>query len=369
ESSTSCVYRVREPALRRWLAVKVFAPALAENARARMRFDREVQAVASLSHPNIVSLHWAGTLANGLPYFAMEYIRGRTLADKLHVEDVLSVDETRHVMGELASALVLAHRRDIVHRDVQPSNILLDEDSGRSLLADFGFARILATADTQVPRITKSGELIGNPTYMSPEQLKGQRITDRCDIYSLGLVAFEMLTGRSPYDAASRREKYAAHIEAKPRPIADFRGDVDEELQQLIAHCLAKQPEHRPSAADVVQHLESPVPRPLPTPTPDEDGRSFFTELVRRRVPHVLAIFAPAGWLVVELVQQMETAEFLPAPAHHLTLVTYLIGLPGVTVGAWFHGEEGRQKRRRAEVCWYAILAVIWLAVCAMVLF
>lgn len=368
ESTTSCVYRVRQPGLRRWLAVKVFSPALAENSRARMRFEREVQAVGSLSHPNIVSLHWAGVLSNGLPYFSMEYVPGRTLAEKLRAEESLSVDETRSVMREMASALTLAHRRGVVHRDLQPSNVLLDEDTGRSLLSDFGIARILATAETQPPRITESGELVGNPTYASPEQLKGERITDRCDIYGLGLLTFEMLTGRSPYDADSRQEKLAAHIKGSPRPISDFRQDVDEELQKLVAHCLVKQPEYRPSAADILRHLESPEPLPAP-PSPLDGSRSFFTRLVERRVPHVLAVFAPAGFLVVELVDQLEGINFLPPPAHQLTIVTYLVGLPGVTIGAWFHGEEGRQQRRRAEVCWYGILAVIWLAACGVVLF
>jgi DNA-binding SARP family transcriptional activator len=368
ESTTSRVYRVRQPGLRRWLAVKVFSPALAENSRARMRFGREVQAVGSLSHPNIVSLHWAGMLSNGLPYFSMEYVAGRTLAERLRAEESLSVDETRRVMREMASALTLAHRRGVVHRDLQPNNVLLDEDTERSLLSDFGIARILATAETQPPQITESGELVGNPTYMSPEQLMGERITDRCDVYGLGLLAFEMLTGRGPYDADSRQEKLAAHIKGTPRPISDFREDVDEELQKLIAHCLVKQPEHRPSAADVLRHLESPEPFPA-LRSPDDGHKSFFTELVGRRVPHVLAVFAPAGFLVVELVGQLEAINFLPAPAHQLTIITYLVGLPGATIGAWFHGEEGRQQRRRAELCWYGILAAVWLAACGMVLF
>lgn len=367
ESTTSCVYRVRQPGLRRWLAVKIFSPALAENSRARLRFEREVQAVGSLSHPNIVSLHWAGMLSNGLPYFSMEYVAGRTLAEKLRAEESLGVDETRRVMREMASALTLAHRRGVVHRDLQPNNVLLDEDTGRSLLSDFGIARILATAETQSPRITESGELVGNPTYISPEQLKGERITDRCDVYSLGLLAFEMLTGRSPYDADSRQEKLAAHMKGSPRPISDFRQDVDEELQKLIAHCLVRQAEYRPSAADILRHLEGPEPLPAP-PSPDHAEKSFFTKLVERRVPHVLAVFAPAGFLVVELVDQLEGVNFLPAAAHQLTIVTYLVGLPGVTIGAWFHGEEGRQKRRRAEVCWYGILAAIWLAACGIIL-
>ncbi len=177
------MYRVREPGLKRFLAIKVFSPALAENARAQIRFEREVQAVASLSHPNIVSLHWAGTLPNGLPYFAMQYVPGRTLADKLQAEEILSVEETRRVMHEMASALALAHRRGVVHRDVQPSNVLLDEEAGRSLLADFGVVRILDTAETQPPRITRTGELLGDPTYSSPELLKGERATDRCDVH------------------------------------------------------------------------------------------------------------------------------------------------------------------------------------------
>jgi hypothetical protein len=371
ESSTSSVFRARERTPSRWLAVKVFSPALAGDTRARMRFEREVQAVASLNHPNIVTLYWAGTLANELPYFAMEYVRGRTLAEKLQMEGRLTVKETRCVMKEVASALALAHRRDIVHRDIQPANILLDEETGRAVLADFGIAAVLASAGGKPVRITGTGEILGDPTHVSPEQLKDGNVTDRSDVYSLGLLVYEMLTGRSPYDADNRREMWAAHFQASPRPISNFRDDVDEALEALIADCLAKQPQQRPSASQVVQRLEGeelesrrPVPPPVPVP-----GPSWFTELVRRRVPHVLAVFAPAGFLVVELVDHMETAGFVPTPAHDLTLVTYMVGLPGITVGAWFHGEEGRQKRRRAETCWYAILAAIWLTACAYVLF
>jgi serine/threonine-protein kinase len=367
ESKTASVYLAREPALRRNLAVKVFSPAFADNARARMRFEREVQAVASLSHPNIVALHWAGTLPNNLPFFVMEYVKGRTVADKLHAEEFLSVEETRTVMREVASALALAHRRGVVHRDVQPSNILLDEEAGRSLLADFGIARILATADTQIPRfITKTGELLGDPTYASPEQLKGMRVTDRCDIYSLGLLAFEMLTGRSPYDAETKRDMFTAHIKASPKRVSDFRSDVDGDLERLIRHCLAKEPERRPSAADVVLRLEGGVPSP---PEPDDDAeKSFLTKLVERRVPHVLAVFAPAGWLIVELFKALQDIG-LPKFVSDLVLVTYLTGLPTVAIAAWYHGEVGPQKSRRIEWCLYGILAAIWIVACGLVLF
>jgi serine/threonine protein kinase len=369
ESKTASVYLAREPALRRNLAVKVFSPAFADNARARMRFEREVQAIASLSHPNIVALHWAGTLPNNLPFFVMSYVKGRTVADKLHAEEFFSVEEARRVMREVASALALAHRRGIVHRDVQPSNILLDEEAGRSLLSDFGIARILATADTQIPRfITRTGELLGDPTYASPEQLKGMRVTDRCDIYSLGLLAFEMLTGRRPFDAESKRDIFTAHIQASPRRVSDFRSDVDEDLVRLIGHCLAKEPEHRPSAADVVHRLDTGRPL-VPTPGPEDDSeKSFLTKLVDRRVPHVLAVFAPAGWLTVELFKALQDIG-LPKSVSDLMLVTYLTGLPTVAIAAWYHGEVGPQKSRRIEWCLYGILAAIWLVACGLVLF
>lgn len=365
QSPTSCVYRAREQAPNRWLAIKVISPALADNSRARMRFEREVQAVASLNHPNIVTLHWAGTLSNDLPYFAMQYVRGRTLAEKLESDGRLSVEEARRVAREVASALALAHRRDIVHRDLQPANILLDEESGRAILADFGIAAVLATAGGKPVHITGTGEILGDPTYVSPEQLRDGEVTDRSDIYGLGLLTYEMLTGCSPYDAKRPQEMWAAHFRASPRPLSDFRDDVDESFERLIVDCLAKEPERRPSASQVIGRLdEAELESPSPEPRP-----SWFTDLVRRRVPHVLAIFAPAGFLVVELVGQLEAEHFLPVPAHQLTLVTYLVGLPGVTVGAWFHGEEGRQQRRRLEICWYGILIVIWLAACGLVLF
>jgi hypothetical protein len=160
---------------------------------------------------------------------------------------------------------------------------------------------------------------------------------------------------------------FTAHIKASPRQVSDFRPDVDTELEKLIAHCLAKDPEHRPKAPDVVRRLEGGAPSP--TPPPDTGQQSLLTKLVKRRVPHVLAVFAPAGFLIVELVGQLEHIELVPPAVHRLTLVTYLVGLPGAAIAAWYHGEVGPQKSRRLEWGLYGILAAIWLVACGLVLF
>lgn len=366
ESSTAVVYLAREPSLKRFLAIKVFSPALADNKRARMRFEREAEAVASLVHPNIVSLHWVGTLTNDLPYFVMEYVEGgRTVNDKMKAGEGFTVDQATKILRSVSAALVAAHRRGIVHRDVQPANLLCDEMADRCLLADFGFARILASAEFKAVRITESGELIGNPAFMSPEQLKGEDVTERSDIYALGLLGYHLLAGRGPFDAESRRELFAAQINAQPRKLSDFCPDVPAALEKLLENCLAKDPHHRPTAIDVLHRLET-IAKPEPEPPlPDED-ESWLTMLVRRRIPHVLGLYVPIGFIVVELASQLVPR--VPQEVYDITLATYLIGLPTVVMATWFHGEKGRQKRQAIEYWIYGAFALIWLAVVGTIL-
>ena len=250
------VYLARDPVLKRLVAVKVMAPALAADAEARARFEREAQAVASISHPNVVAVHSVGELENGVPYFVMQYIEGRTMAERLAQDGPLDARTAKRVLGEVASALAAAHRKGVIHRDIKPSNILWDDDTGRAMVSDFGIAAVLEREDEREPvKITHTGMAIGTPAYMSPEQLLAEQVTEKSDIYSLGLLGYELFIADGPYAISSPRELMAAHLRDTPRKLSTMRADIDPEVERLLEQCLAKDPSRRPSAADVERRL------------------------------------------------------------------------------------------------------------------
>jgi serine/threonine-protein kinase len=250
------VYLAREPALKRLVAVKVLAPMLAADDTSRARFQREAQAVAGISHPNVVSIYAVGELADGTPYFVMQHVGGESLSGRLVREGPVPAAEGRRLLGQVASALAAAHAKGIIHRDIKPANVLYDEESGRVLVTDFGIAAVLPASDADAPTsLTVTGIAIGTPQYMSPEQLLAERVTDRTDIYSLGLLAYEILTGSGPFKINSPREAIAAHLRDTPRRLSELKPDVDHELESLVSACLRKDPEQRPAAAELAQRL------------------------------------------------------------------------------------------------------------------
>jgi DNA-binding SARP family transcriptional activator/tRNA A-37 threonylcarbamoyl transferase component Bud32 len=366
QSPTSNIYLADEPGLKRRVAVKVFSPRLASDRRARMRFEREVLAVASLTHPNIAALHWAGSLSNGLPYFVMQYVDGPSMADKLRVEGRLTNEHARQFLAQVASALASAHRRGIIHRDVQPANILCDEESRRCLLTDFGIAGILAKAGEAAVKITRTDEQVSDPVWMSPEQAKAHVASERSDIYSLGLLGYQVLAEDSPYTWTTKQELYEAHVKGRPRSLSELRPDVDPELEGLLEQCLAKEPRSRPSASQIAGQLSSPREEKLPE---DVEPEGIIARLFWRRVPHWLGAYLAGGYAIVELVQIVAERGHLGVGAIDITLISYLLGAPIVSILAWYHGRAGPQRVERLEygllsavgLIWLALLAAIWL--------
>ena len=283
------------------------------------------------------------------------------MAQKLRVEGRLSNSEARRLLVQLASALASAHRRGIVHRDVQLANILCDEETPRCLLADFGIAAILASADDSPVKITESGELVGDPVWMSPEQLKDEEVTERSDIYSLGLVGYHILTEESPYDTSTRQELYSAHVEVEPRKLSALRQDVDPDLEALLERCLAKEPRQRPSATHIVRELAGET-------VPGPAAATFFERLAERRVPHWLAAYLAGGFGLIQLVEMVTDRRPLGPKALDITIASYLIGAPAVVILTWFHGKAGRQRFKRLEYLLLGAVALIWLAVIAAIL-
>ena len=240
------VFRARDTRLRRSVAIKLLPPELAFREEVRSRFLREAQTAAQLSHPNVVPIYSVDEI-DGMVFFAMALVEGESLATYLKREGRASIDFTRRILRDVADALAYAHARSIVHRDIKPDNMLMDRVTGRTLVSDFGIARA-AEGDS---RLTATGVTVGTPAYMSPEQAIGEREIDgRSDLYSLGVVGYQMLGGELPFAATNTPSMLMKHINQIPRPLRELRADLPAGLERGITRALAKKPEDRwPDAA------------------------------------------------------------------------------------------------------------------------
>lgn len=247
------VYSVKDLRLNRYLAVKVIRPALVASERMIARFRQEAQMVAQLSHPNILTVSFAGE-ADSVVYYAMPRVQGRTLRDMLRERSRFSVAECLRLFGEMTAALQHAHAQGIVHRDVKPANIMLEHSGGRALLLDFGIAKALSATGGN---LSISGQIIGSLEYMSPEQAGGSKAIDaRSDLYSLGIVMFEALTGRLPFAGVTVDDFVREHKASAPPSVKEHRPDTPDSLADAITRCLQKDPAHRwQSAADAAARL------------------------------------------------------------------------------------------------------------------
>ena len=250
----SVVYRARDRRLNRPVAVKVLPPELAHDAAIRTRFTREAQMAAQLTHPHIVPIYDVGE-QDGLAYFVMAIVHGGNLAALLTREPRQPIDEARRLLAEIADALAYAHLRGVIHRDIKPDNILLDESSGRAMVTDFGIARAMEGSS----RLTATGIAVGTPAYMSPEQALGDREVDgRSDIYSLGVLGYQMLTGRLPFSAGNAMALLLKHVSEIPRPVGELRSDAPKSIRDAVERALMKSPEDRwPTAVSMREALLS----------------------------------------------------------------------------------------------------------------
>ncbi len=250
------VYLARDTRLKRSVAVKLLPPELAFRSEIRTRFLREAETAAQLSHPNIVPIYSVDE-REGLVYFIMGYISGGNLAVCLQERGSLGAERVRQILIEVSEALAYAHDRGVVHRDIKPDNILLCEGDGPAVVTDFGIARAITEgADS---RLTATGIAIGTPTYMSPEQAAGEREIDgRSDLYSLGVVGYQLLVGEPPFTANSTPALLVKHLSEKPKDLGERCPDVPADLARSIMLLLEKDPADRyPSAAAFTHALES----------------------------------------------------------------------------------------------------------------
>ena len=242
------VYCARDRRLKREIAVKVLPPELSFRADIRQRFLREAETAAQLNHPNIVPIYTVEEKDN-LVYFVMAYIKGDNLGVRLQQHGPMPPVEVRRILKEVADALAYAHNRNVIHRDIKPDNIIIDDETGRAMVTDFGIARALT--DSGDSRLTATGMAIGTPAYMSPEQSAGDRAIDgRSDLYSLGVVGYQMLCGQPPFVASNTPSMLVKHLSEKPIPVDERWPDLPPDLCRAVMMCLEKDPADRfPSAA------------------------------------------------------------------------------------------------------------------------
>ncbi|MGZ3374414.1 MAG: serine/threonine-protein kinase, partial [Gemmatimonadaceae bacterium] len=228
------VFLARDASLERPVAIKLLPPMLALDASHRARFVREARTAAALSHPNIVAIH-AVEEHDDLAFFVMAFIDGETLAARVARDGPLRVSEAARVTQDVAWALAHAHAHGVIHRDIKPDNILIERDSGRAIVTDFGIARV----DDGVGA-SGAGAIVGTPRYMSPEQSRGDSVDARSDLYSLGAVAYLAVTGRAPIDGDSAVAILARKAIVTPAPLSTMRAGVPPRFAAAIDRCLAR---------------------------------------------------------------------------------------------------------------------------------
>ena len=278
------VYRAVETDLRRTVALKVLPPELAHSPSTAERFKREARTAAGLDHPNIIPIFRVGQAA-GTHFFAMKFIEGKGMDDVVERQGALAIPVVVHVMRAAASALAYAHERGVVHRDIKGANILADRD-GRVVVSDFGIARAAAEGT-----MTSSGAVMGTPQFMSPEQCAGDRVGPPSDQYSLGIFAFQMLTGEVPFTGDTLLAVIHHHLETPPPDITLVREDVPASLRAIVERLLTKEPEGRyADTADLVAALEA-IPADVADP---RAGQALLKDLVRgASVPRVRTASMP----------------------------------------------------------------------------
>ena len=248
DGGMGAVYKAADQVLRRFVAIKMLHPAVAQRPASVERFQREARAAAAIGHPNIIDILDFGV--DGQPYMVMEYLRGRSLSQVISAETALSVPRACSIAAHALAGLAAAHERGILHRDLKPANLMLVQrfgDKSFVKVCDFGFAALMGPTSAEDGKtLTPARTLVGTPAYASPERLRGDDRRDpRVDIYSIGVVLYEMIVGKRPFDGETFRE-LARSVKHDPPPrAAKLRRDVPMQLDEVIQRALAKNPDDR----------------------------------------------------------------------------------------------------------------------------
>jgi len=297
----SRVFVATENALRRRIVIKVLAPELAASLSAE-RFKREIALAARLQHPHIVPLLSAGLAGTHL-YYTMPYVDGESLRERLNRERPMAFADIATIIEHVAGALSYAHEEGIVHRDIKPENVMFFH--GEAVVLDFGIGKALISASTteteaEVLRITQVGMSLGTPTYVAPEQGAGDQSLDhRADLYALGVVAYEMITGHPPFTGRSPQAVIEAHANKVPEPLAVRRPDVPKHLAAIVMRTLEKRPSNRPSTGEEIAKAVS-----VPVAPRHSGGGPVVESLANapRWVPWAIAGFSTSVAIVMAVL-------------------------------------------------------------------
>ncbi len=277
------VYKAADRVLRRFVAIKLLHPAVAQNPSSVERFQREARAAASIGHPNIIDIMDFGR-EGSRPYMVMEYLRGRSLSQVIAMDGQLAIKRACTIAIHTLSGLQAAHDRGILHRDLKPANLMLVVrfgDRNFVKVCDFGFAALVKASPTNAKTLTPERTLVGTPAYAAPERLRGDDRRDpRLDVYSVGVVLYEMLAGRRPFDAPTFRELARMVRKEEPRSLRDRRADMPAALDQIVAKALAKRREDRWDNAEAFAEALFPFGG-LRVLGDDQPSESFTMEMMR----------------------------------------------------------------------------------------
>lgn len=299
QGGMATVYKAYQPSMDRNVAIKVLPSKLAESQEFIQRFQQEARIIAKLEHPHILPVFDYGE-SDGITYFIMRYLDAGTLADKMEKGRPLPLNEIDHLFTQLAEALSYAHGFGIIHRDLKPSNALIDSH-GNLFLTDFGIAKLLESAS---PRLTQTDAIMGTPAYISPEQAQANKVDQRSDIYSLGIILYEMVTGRVPFVAETPLAVLLKHVGDQLPPPSSIKPDVPESIEQVVLKSLAKHPGDRYSTVaeflaawkDALQEARF-APRPVTTVNvPPQPPKTSAASSHQTPAPAPKAASSSGGW-------------------------------------------------------------------------
>lgn len=303
EGATAIVYRARDPAIGRTVAIKHFKTGPDIDQEFVARFQREAQSAGGISHPNIVTVYDVGT-AGGAPYITMEYLEEKSLADLMATGSNIPIADVVALGIQMAHALEHAHARGIVHRDIKPDNILLLDGGKTAKLTDFGIARL---SDGQDLQRTQAGVVLGTPRYMSPEQALGREVDGRSDLFSLGTILYQLLTGLPAFPSNNLALLMLQIVQENPEPLTTVRPAIPEGLQRIVMKLIAKRPEQRFQTADqVAQALERE--RAALAAQNEEDSRDRFLPLRAKFAITAGGVLSVLFFLTMAILYNVEAA-------------------------------------------------------------
>ncbi|MFN0251052.1 MAG: serine/threonine-protein kinase [Kofleriaceae bacterium] len=360
EGGMGRVYSATHPVIAKRAAIKILHPELSVNREAVERFIQEARSVNQIGHPNIVDIFAFGTLADGRSYFVMEWMRGKSLRDRLR-ESGISMGDTLSIIETISIALEAAHEKGIVHRDLKPDNIFLVDVKGTLptvKLLDFGIAKLLGNDSDRIEK-TRTGNLLGTPAYISPEQARGQHVDHRTDIYALGALMYEMLTGALVFPAESAADMIAKHLYENPPDARIKNPNVAPQLANLMIGMLAKDVNRRPTLEQVRQVI-GPL-RMSPAAGPPGGYPPMYTPSPPMQTPHTANQFltpapqtyqtgaVPHASVMQSHVVGTQMNLDVPATKSRLPIIVAVLLLVGGAGGAAIVAMSGGEKTEKKE--------------------